>query len=286
MPAEIRNPFEMVVVLAASAWGDALALLAQPRRPAAPAEPLSVRRIETADVWRALRDGAEDLGAARDDILFIGLIYPVAGLVVARLALGRDLLPLVFPLVSGFALLGPLAAIGLYELSRRREQGMAANWVDALAVLRTAAIGSIVGLGAVLLVLFLAWLAAAWALYAVTLGPAPPASPGAFLRDVFGTPAGWVMIIVGVLVGLIFAAAAFTASVVSFPLVLDRHVGVGQAIATSVRAVRRNPGPMTLWAAIIAGALVLGSAPALVGLALAVPLLGHATWRLYRKVIG
>jgi uncharacterized membrane protein len=288
MPAEpqIRNPFEMVVMLVASAWDDGLAMLARRRGTANPAQPVSVRRIETADVWQALREAAGDLAAARDDILFVGLIYPVAGLVVARLALGYDLLPLVFPLASGFALLGPLAAIGLYELSRRREQGLPARWVDALAVLMTPAIGSIVGLGAVLLALFLAWLVAAWAIYAVTLGPSPPTSTGAFLRDVFSTPAGWAMMVVGVAVGMLFAAAAFAISVVSFPLLLDRNVSIGQAIATSVRAVRTNPGPMTLWAAIIAGALALGSAPALVGLILAMPLLGHATWRLYRRVIA
>ena len=279
----IRNPFEIGVEQLSSVFAGAPR--ARPRPTATRAAP-AVRRIATADLFEALRRGAADLGAARADVLFIGVIYPLAGLVLMWAAFNYALLPLLFPLVSGFALVGPLAALGLYEISRRREQGEPATWTSGFGVLRAPNLGSILGLGSILLVLFAAWLAAAWAIYALTLGPAPPTSVGGFLRDVFTTSGGWTMTAVGIGVGFLFALLAFSISVVSFPLLLDREdVGLGEAIATSFRAVMANPAPMAVWGAIVAGALVLGSLPALVGLIVIMPLLGHASWHLYRRTV-
>ncbi|MDB5418646.1 MAG: cytochrome c oxidase subunit [Phenylobacterium sp.] len=282
----VENPFEFVLEKLSWMAEDVRSALLTPARRHVARTPPVVRRIVAADLWTALRQGAADLGAVRDDVLFIALIYPVAGLVLARLAFSYNLLPLVFPLASGFALIGPLAAIGLYEVSRRREAGEPVSWAAGLSVLRSPAIGSILGLGAILLMLFFAWLAAAWAIYAVTLGPAPPVSLGGFVRDVFETPAGWAMMIVGIGVGFLFAALALAISVVSFPLLLDRDVGIGSALGASLRAVAANPWTMALWGAIVAGGLVLGSLPGLVGLIFVVPVLGHATWHLYRKAIA
>ncbi len=245
----------------------------------------SVRRIGRADLREALEKGVEDFGAYRTDVIFLCLIYPVVGLVLAQLVFGNNLLPLVFPLASGFALLGPVAAMGLYEMSRRREAGADVNWADAFGVLRSPAFGAIFTLGLLLVGIFLIWLTAAWAIFAVTLGPAAPASIGAFASDLFTTGAGWAMIGIGIGVGFLFAVVVLTISAVSFPLLLDRDVGVAEAIATSVRAVRTNPGPMALWGLIVAGGLVLGSIPALLGLAIVMPVLGHATWHLYRKLV-
>jgi uncharacterized membrane protein len=288
MPAEhpIRNPAEMFVTLFSDAASDAGAAVARRPRPRAAQAAPAVRRISRQALWDALAEGVRDLGASRADVLFIGVIYPVAGLLLASLAFDQDLLPLIFPLVSGFALLGPVAAIGLYEISRRREQGLPAAPGDALSVLRSPRLGSILALGAVLLALFLLWIGAAYLIYAVTLGPAPPASASAFLREAVSTGAGWTMIGVGIGVGFLFALAAFAVSVVSFPMLLDRDVTFDVAIATSVRAVAANPGPMALWGLIVAGALAAGSLPALVGLIFVMPVLGHATWRLYRAVIA
>jgi uncharacterized membrane protein len=283
----IRNPVEWSADqlasanLAVSRAGHAL------RRPeeARSAPPPAVSRIGVADLRDVLARGLGDFGAYRTDIIFICIVYPLAGLVLARLAAGYDMLPLVFPLASGFALLGPVAAVGLYEMSRRREQGADITWLDAFGVLKAPAFGAILVLGLVLLAVFLLWLAAAWAIYQATLGPAPPASVGSFLRDVFTTGAGWTLIIVGNAVGFLFAVLVLTISVVSFPLLLDRDVGLYTAVATSILAVVTNPVPMAVWGLIVAGGLVLGSLPALLGLIFVMPVLGHATWHLYRKVV-
>ncbi len=281
----IRNPFELLLERFSTAASDAGDAAVRQRVRAAQLAPV-IRRIGYGDLWAALRGGVDDLGAARADVLFIGLIYPLAGLLVARLAFNDNLLPLVFPLIAGFALIGPIAAIGLYEISRRREQGLRATWLDAFGVVRSPALGSILWLGLMLLGLFVLWLAAAYGVYMATLGPALPTSLGSFAHDVLLTGRGWAMIIAGVSVGAVFAAVALAISVVSFPLLLDRDVGMPLAVATSVRAVAANAGPLSLWGLIVAAALAVGSIPALVGLIFVMPVLGHATWRLYRKLIG
>lgn len=282
----IRNPAEWGVDqlrtanLAVERAGHSLR---SPSRDAA--RPL-VRRIELADLKDALARGISDFAAYRTDVMFLCVIYPVAGLLLAWLAFGYDLLQLVFPLAFGFALIGPVAAVGLYEISRRREQGIEITWADAFGVVRAPAFGAILVLGLVLLAILLLWLAAAQGVYVMTLGPEPPASLGAFARDVLTTRAGWALVAVGVGVGAVFAVLVLTISVVSFPLLLDRNVGLYAAVATSVRAVATNPGPMAVWGLIVAGALAVGSIPLLLGLIVVIPVLGHATWHLYRKVVG
>ena len=283
----IRNPAEWAVDQLTSAEhaleraGHSLRSPAETRD----APLLAVRKIELADLMDVLASGLRDFGAYRTDVIFLCIIYPLAGLVLARLAFGYDMLPLLFPLASGFALIGPVAPVGLYEMSRRREQGIDITWADAFGVVRAPAFGAIVVLGLVLLAIFLLWLAAAYAIYLVTLGPEPPASLGSFVRDVFTTGAGWALLVVGVGVGFLFAVLVLTISVVSFPLLLDRDVGLYTGVATSVRAVLVNPVPMAAWGLIVAGGLVIGSIPVLLGLIIVMPVLGHATWHLYRKVV-
>ncbi len=203
-----------------------------------------LRRIEVADLKELLARGFADLGAYRTDVVFLCLIYPVVGLVLARFAFDSDLLQLLFPVTFGFALLGPIAAVGLYEMSRQREQGNKASWAAAFGVVHSPSFGAIVVLGLLLLTIFLLWLAAAQAIYVNTLGPEPPASLAAFSRDVFTTGAGWAMIVMGMAVGVLFAVLVLAISVVSFPLLLDREVGLGLAILTSVRVVAANPRPL------------------------------------------
>lgn len=282
----VENPMEYAVERFAWAFRDfGRFVIPHPERHAGQVIP-EVRRITMADLRDALRKGAADVGALRDDVLFIAVIYPIAGLVLAAAAFNYNLLPMLFPLASGFAILGPVAATGLYEMSRRREQGEHVNWIDAFKAFASPAIGSIVGMGLILLALFGVWLAVAYQIGVATLGRAEaPPTLGMFMQQVFRSDATTPLILGGVGAGFVFAAIAYAISVISIPLLLDRDVGLWNAIGASIKAVRTNPGPMIAWAAIIAGALALGSIPLLVGLIVVVPLLGHASWHLYRKVV-
>ncbi len=245
----------------------------------------AVRKITPADLQDVLARGFDDFWAMPSHVLFVGLVYPIAGIVLAGLTFGYNVLPLLYPLAFGFALVGPLAAIGLYELSRRREQDRPAEWQDGFAVLRSPAIPSIATLGLVLLVIFLAWLATAQVLYTSLYGYLAPASLTGFLAEVLTTSRGWTLILLGNAIGAAYALLVLAISVVSVPLLLDRDVGLAVAISTSVRAVAKNPVTMILWGLIVAALLVLGSLPAFVGLAIVVPVLGHSTWHLYRRVV-
>jgi uncharacterized membrane protein len=245
----------------------------------------TIRHITTADVWDALIKGWDDFCAMPSHAIFLCVIYPIVGAGLAALTLGYEVLPLLFPLAAGFALLGPIAAIGLYELSRRREAGMEVSATDAFQVFSSPSIGAIVALGILLTAIFLIWVASANAIYVAHFGYGSPESIGQFLHDVFMTPAGRSMIVIGNGVGFLFALAVLTISVVSFPLLLDRDAGAAGALLTSVRAVLANPVPMMVWGLIVAALLALGSLPLFLGLPLVLPVLGHATWHLYRKTV-
>lgn len=248
------------------------------------ADHLPVRHITTDDVLDALRSGVDDFRAKPSHLVILTVIYPVLALFLSRLVFGYDILQLFFPLAAGFALLGPLAAIGLYELSRRRERGETPTWGHAIGVLRSPSISSILALGGILVVIFLAWIGVAMAIYAFTLGAAPT-SAGDFLNRLISTPEGWALILLGNGIGFLFALLVLAISAVSFPLLVDRQVDWVVAMRTSIAAFMANFRPMLAWGLIVAGGLLLGSIPLFVGLALVMPILGHATWHLYRKTV-
>ena len=268
--------------------------------------PPKIRRIRVSDLWECLADGWDDFLESRVHYVMLSLIYPVVGLLLSRVSMGDTgrAYYLIYPLVAGFTLLGPFAAVGLEEISRRREHGMPVRWLDALAVLGSPRLPAIIFFGALLCAVYLLWLGTAHGLYRLTVSPmiaavattptgvSVPISVGLFLREVFTTGAGWTMLVVGTLIGFVFAVVVLFIGVISFPLLLD-HADLGEtagaqvstAMQTSVLAVLANPVPIFAWGAIVAGLLLLGSLPLLVGLAVVMPVLGHATWHLYRRVI-
>ena len=245
-----------------------------------------VRRIGFDDLRASLAEGWADFLAIPTQLVFLCILYPIIGIVAARMAVGNNLLPLAFPLVAGFALVGPVLAIGLYELSRRREAGLPVSWLNAFDVLRNPAVLSVAMLGGVLFVLFAAWLGAARAIYALTIGGDAPLAVGDFIANIQASPHALSLLVLGNAVGFLFALVVLTVAVVSFPLLLDRNVDPMVAVQTSVRAVRTNPVTMLAWGFIVAAVLFLGCVPLFVGLAVAMPVLGHATWHLYRRVVA
>lgn len=245
-----------------------------------------VHKISMSDVIDCLRLGAQDFYAAPTHYVFLGLIYPIAGVLLMTWAAGADLLPLIFPLASGFALIGPFAALGLYEISRRRQEGRQTHWSDIVALRDSPALPSILMFGALLLGVELLWLLVAQGLYIQLFDNEVPLRVDWFIADVFNTEAGLSLIIWGVMIGFLFALVVLASSVVAFPMLLDRDCGLGIAIETSLRVSRQNPVEILAWGAIVAGLLVVGFLPLMVGLAVVMPILGHATWHLYRKTVA
>ena len=244
-----------------------------------------IMQIGTDDIRAALRQGVRDFTVFRSDVIFAVALYPLMGFVLAFWAFNSGQVHLLFPLIAGFPLVGPVAAVGLYEMSRRHERGEETHWSAALSALRGRMLGPVLTLGFILAVIFVVWLYAAHVIWAFTLGPEPHEGIAAFLGETLTTGAGWTMIILGMGVGLVFGIVALCLGFVSFPMLIDRPVGVGAAVATSLAVARRNPRTSALWGLTVAVLLLLGSIPLFAGLIVVLPVLGHATWHLYRRAV-
>jgi uncharacterized membrane protein len=259
--------------------------LARPAAASVASAPLPVRPIAAADLNASLREGWRDFMAMRGDLLFLGLLYPLIGLIAAAVSLGGSLIPLFFPIAAGIGLLGPVAAIGFYELARRREAGLESDWSHFLDVRKRPAMDDIGIVSGILLCLFLLWLFVAAALYVALWGAAAPASLGDFLRRLFTTREGWELIVLGNAFGALFGVAVLAVSVASLPMLVDRDLNAGTAIRISIAAVRASFATMVKWGLIVAALLVLGSIPAFIGLAVVLPWLGYSTWHLYTRMV-
>jgi uncharacterized membrane protein len=282
MPKTIGNPLSWTVGALGSAAGYAADVASQP---AAMSAPPATRHLTMSDISLSLRKGWDDLSAMRSDVLFVCLLYPLMGAFLLAMAAQGDFVHLLFPVLSGFALIGPVAALGLYEMSRKREAGLPVGWLALFDVLKSPRFPRILMLSALNGMIFMVWILLADVIHAATLGETAPKGLVAFLTAVATTPEGWAMAVIGTLVGFVLALAVLAVSVISFPLLLDRDVSLPVAVTTSVRVARENPQVIAAWGAIVAGGLVLGTIPALLGLVVILPLLGHATWHLYRAAV-
>jgi len=258
-----------------------------PARAAQVSEPRirAAARIPFDEPWLWLAAGWRDLWRAPAVGLFYGAIFAIAALLLA-LGLFSMQAHSVFPtLAGGFLLLAPFLAMGLYDTSRRLADGDPVSLGTALRA-GFSAKGQIAFFGVGLMIVFLVWLELAFILLVLFMGGSGLPPPSAFLHTLLFTLPGLGLLVVGSLIGGVLAAAVFAMSAVAVPMLLVERVDAVTAMRASVRAVIANPKPMALWAALIAVMIAAGFATLLVGLVVAFPLIGHATWHAYQSVYG
>jgi uncharacterized membrane protein len=242
-----------------------------------------VRRITADDVYAALRDGWADFRAVPAFGLFFGGVYALLGIVIFLTLWAIDEPFWIVPFAFAFPLIGPFVAVGLYEVSRRREEGLPLDWSEILGVVWSKRDSQIPSMAFVVLAGFMVWMWAASILIIAFLGRL-----GHFtdIGAILGSPNGIALLVVGTIVGAVIAFVLFAATAVSLPMLVDREVDYVTAIAASWKAVTTNLQPMLHWAWIIAASLAVAMLPLFLGLVVALPVLGHGTWHLYRRVIA
>ena len=244
------------------------------------------RKISEDDLNWSLKAGWEDFKDMRGDIVFAGVIYTVLGIAAVVMTASRPLIPFFFPVVAGVGLLGPVAAVGFYELAKLREEGREdLHWFNVLDVRKRSTVDDMGIVAGMLLGIFAVWLIAAGILYVSLFGWSTPTSVAGFLASVLTTPRGWALIVGGAAVGAVFGWIVLALSVVSLPMLVDRDVTAADAVSASWRAAHANKPEMIRWGLTVFGLLLLGSIPLFVGLAVVLPWLGYATWHLYTRLV-
>lgn len=253
---------------------------------AAPA-PRVASDLNMGDLASALKSGWRDFAAMPQFGLFFGGVYVLTGLVIGYVSFIGEELSWLIPATAGFPLIAPFVAVGLYEASRRREKGEPLSWAGVLSALKGHGDDQILSMGVIVFVAFGFWMIVAHAIFAIFMAESGvSAHGGAAMLAALITPAGIAMLIVGSAVGAIMAYAFYAMTVISLPMLVDRKVDFLTAIISSLKTLRRNSFVMLVWAAIIAGVLFVAMLPAFLGLFVALPVLGHATWHLYRRVVS
>jgi uncharacterized membrane protein len=252
---------------------------------ASPLLDIPVRAISADDLTQSLRDGYSDFLEKRGDLVFVGFLYPLVGFVAAIAANGQSILPLLFPMLAGLSLLGPLVSTGFYQLAKRREAGIESSWWHFFDVFNSPSREAILLVGLMLMAIFGAWLMAAGLTYAAFFGVNPPATIGILLTQAFTTPQGWAMMLIGNAIGLVFAIVVLATSVVSLPMLIDKRVDAATAVRTSLKAFGRNRAVLLRWGVRVALLLIIGAVPLFLGLAFVLPILGYATWHLYTRLV-
>ncbi|MFV0386979.1 DUF2189 domain-containing protein [Paracoccus sp. (in: a-proteobacteria)] len=252
--------------------------------PEHPDEMSDIAHIRVSDLTAALRLGWHDFRRAPSFGLLFSAVYVAGGLVLAAVAFasGRDWW--LIPFILGFPLIAPFAAVGLYEVSRRIEAGESLSWPQVSRIVFAQKDRQIPSMGMVILLLFMFWVFVAHTIFALFMGVSALTNITSSAEVLF-QGRGLAMLTVGTLIGAGFGAVLFSFTVVGLPLLLDREVDFITAIITSVRAVAENLGTMLIWAAMITGLLVLGMIPAFLGLFITLPILGHASWHVYRRLM-
>ena len=239
--------------------------------------------LDTGDLRAALAAGWRDFLAYPAYGLFFGGIYVAMGMALYYGLVTRGAVAWLLPLVAGFPLLGPFAGVGLYEISRRREAGLPVSWGATLGALRGRGDEQLIMMGGIVFIAFSFWMGLAHGIFAIFLASA---GPGTHSLEMFQSGAGLAMLVVGSGVGAIMALALYSITVVSLPMLVDRDVDFITAIIVSLATVRSNTAIMLAWAIVMAMLLFLAMLPFFLGLLVALPVLGHATWHLYRRVVG
>ncbi len=244
-----------------------------------------VRRITRHDIVEAVAAGLRDFKAEPAYGLFFGLFYAAGGIAVVACLSWLDLTYLAYPLAAGFTMIGPFIASGLYEVSRRRESGEPLSFPIVLGAVWAQRRRELAWMAFVAIFILIMWLYQVRLLIALFLGFQSFSSPGQFISVVTSTPSGWLFLAIGHALGAVLALLAFTITVVSFPLLVDRENDFITAIITSFRAVAMNPVPMLGWGLCVVALMIAAIVPLFAGLIVVLPVLGHATWHIYRRVV-
>ncbi|MEM9574322.1 MAG: DUF2189 domain-containing protein [Pseudomonadota bacterium] len=238
------------------------------------------------DLRAALSSGFADFRRAPLFGLFFAAFYVLGGLLIVQSLFVRDQSWMIYPVAIGFPIVGPFAAVGLYEVSRRLQSGIALNWSEILGVVRNQSSKELSWMAFVVLFVFWVWMYQVRLLIAIVLGRMSFSGLDGFLEVVLYTQQGWIFLAIGHVVGAVLSLILFSITVVSIPLLLDRELDFITAMITSVKAVFASPMVMLGWGIIVTLSIIAAMIPAFLGLFLVLPILGHTTWHIYQKAVA